>query len=242
MRPDLGRRLDVAGHQHRRPVDGVEPQDVLADRVDVGGPHPREPLGSVGVARGGDVVRERVEPDVADVLRVPGQRDAPVERRPADREVLEAAADRRQDLVPPGLGLDRFGVRLVVLEEALGVGGEAEEVVLLDHPLDRALVDRAEAVDELLLGVVGLARHAVEPLVGPQVDVVPTVVVDGVQELLNRGRVPRLGRPDVVVVGDIEAGPDLASSAAPSRRPTPAPTCPAPRRPAGASGRARRSR
>ncbi len=203
-------RLDVAGHQHRRPIDRVEPEDVLADRVDVRRPHPREPLGSVGVAGRGDVVRQRVEPDVADVLRVPRDRHAPVERRPADREVLKTPADRGQDLVAAGLGLDRLGMRLVVLEEAVRVGREAEEVVLLDHPLDRPLVDRAEPVDQLLLGVVGLARHAVQALVRPEVDVVPAVVVDGVQELHDRSRVAGLGGPDVVVVRDVKPGPDLA--------------------------------
>ena len=106
-------------------------------------------------------------------------------------------------------GSTAYRVLLVVLEQPVRVGGEAEEVVLLDHALDGPLVDRAEAVDEVVLGVVGLARHAVQALVRPQVDVVPAVVVDRVEELLDRGRVARLGGPDVVVVGDVQAGPDL---------------------------------
>ena len=103
--PDLVRRLDVRGHQHRRPVDRVLPQDVLADHVDVRRPEPGEPLLVGPVAGGGDVVREGVEPDVRDVVGIPGQRDPPVEVRPADREVLEPAPDQRQHLVPPDLGL-----------------------------------------------------------------------------------------------------------------------------------------
>ena len=99
VRPDLGGRLDAGRHQHRRPVDGVEPQDVLADRVDVRGPQLVEPVGIVDVAGRGDVVRQRVEPDVGDVGCVPRQRHAPVERRAADREVLQTAADQRQHLV-----------------------------------------------------------------------------------------------------------------------------------------------
>ena len=40
-----------------------------------------------GEAGGREVVREGIEPDVGDVVGVPGQRDPPVEVRPADREV-----------------------------------------------------------------------------------------------------------------------------------------------------------
>ena len=157
----------------------------------------------------GDVVGQRVEPDVAHVVRVPRQRDPPAEGRPADREVLEPAPDQREDLVAPGLGLHRLGVPLVVLEQPLRVRREPEEVVLLHHAFDRRPVDGAHPVHELVLGVVRLAGHAVQALVGPEVDVVPAVLVDGGQQPLDGLLVAGLGRADVVVVGDVEAGPDL---------------------------------
>ncbi len=126
-----------------------------------------------------------------------------------DREVLEPAPDQRQDLVAAGLRFDGLGVALVVLQEPVGVGGETEEVVLLPELLDRPVVDRAVPVDQVVLGVEELARDAVQALVGPQVDVVPAVVVDGLEELDHRRHVPGLGGPDVVVVGDVQAVPDL---------------------------------
>ena len=106
----VARRLEPGAPQHRRPEDRVEPGDVLADDVQVGRPPPLERRRVVGEAGAGDVVDQRVVPDVDLAgLRVPRavlalrrlavlgdrERDAPAARRPlaADREVLEAAAD-----------------------------------------------------------------------------------------------------------------------------------------------------
>ena len=84
-------------------------------------------------ARPGDVVDQRVVPDVDRArLRVPGpvlalrrlavrhrERDAPAGAGPADREVLEALADEAEHLVAPVVRLDEVGVLLVVaLEQA----------------------------------------------------------------------------------------------------------------------------
>ena len=70
-----------------------------------------------------------------------------------------------------------------MLEQTVLVAGEAEEVVLLGDPVDRGAVDRAHAVDQVVLGVIGLAGHAVEALVGVELDV--AVVVDPLEELLH---------------------------------------------------------
>ena len=89
---DLFRQRQVEAHQEDRPVDGVEPEDVLADDVQVGRPELFKLLGrAVGVvADGGDIVVEGVQPDVDDMLRVEVNRDAPFKGSAADAEVLEA--------------------------------------------------------------------------------------------------------------------------------------------------------
>jgi len=82
----------VERQQDGGPVDAVEARDLLADEVQVGGPVALELLllgvlllcGQIvavlgPVADGGDVVGERVEPDIYDVLGVAGNRDAPGE-------------------------------------------------------------------------------------------------------------------------------------------------------------------
>ena len=67
-----------------------------------------------------------------------------------------------------------------MLEQPIRVGRQPEEVVVLAQELDGALVDRAEVPrEELGLEVVRLARHAVEALVVPEVDVLAPVVADG---------------------------------------------------------------
>ena len=52
-----------------------------------------------GKARGGDVIRQRIDPDIDDVPRRVRHRDAPVERRARDRQILQAALDEAHDLV-----------------------------------------------------------------------------------------------------------------------------------------------
>ena len=209
MDVDLRGRGQAGRQQHRRPVHAVEPEDVLAD--DVGARPPRPEAGLVGaVADRRDVVGEGVEPDVGDVALVPGQRDAPGDRRATDREVLQAAPDEAEGLVALGLGPYEVGVLFVPVEQRLLVLREPEEVVLLADQLDRSAVDGAVAVDQLALGVVGLARDAVEAFVGAEVDVAG--VVAGLQQLVHGPVVAGLGRADEVVVGDVEQLPGVAEA------------------------------
>ena len=58
----------------------------------------------------GQVVDERVDPDVDDLLLVPGHRDAPVDAGPADGDVVEALLDERQRLVVARPRLHEVGV------------------------------------------------------------------------------------------------------------------------------------
>ena len=163
---DRARQLEARGEQHRGPDDAVEPRDVLADHVEVRGPPLRERRGVVGEARAGDVVDQRVEPDVDLRLRVERERDAPGRRRARDRDVLEAALELRELLVLPELGLDEVGVLAVVLDQAVAPGREPEEPVLLLEPLRLARqVLGAAAVLQLLRALERLAARAVPALV-----------------------------------------------------------------------------
>ena len=133
------------------------------------GPPGVEAVGVGAEADGGQVVDQSVEPDVGDVRGVPRDRDAPGDRGAADREVLEPAPDEPEGLVALALGPDEVGVGVVPVEQRLLEPRELEEVVVLLDVLDRPVVDRAQrAVDQLVDRVVGLARHAVQALVGPE--------------------------------------------------------------------------
>lgn len=76
----LLRQRQVERHEENRPVDGVETDDVLADEVQVCRPITLELLGGVAVAvitDAGDVVCERVKPNIHDVLVVKIDRQCP---------------------------------------------------------------------------------------------------------------------------------------------------------------------
>jgi hypothetical protein len=173
--------------------------------VVVGRPDPLELL-HVGVPAGsGQVVLERVDPDVHDVPWVPGDGHPPGEAGPRDGEVLEPLLDEGDDLAPAGLGADELRVVAVVLQQPVGVLGDAEEVVLLPDGVDRSAVDRAVAVDQLLGAVELLAGHTVQALVAVQVDV--ALVVQLLPQVLHGQHVALLGGADEVVVGDVQLGP-----------------------------------
>ena len=69
-------------------------------------------------------------------------------------------------------------------------------------------MDRALAVDEILLLLERLAGDAVPAFVEPFVDVARGVIAP--DELLHAGLVARLGRADEVVERDVELLPDVA--------------------------------
>ena len=217
MDEDLLRGLDVRRHAHRRPPDAVKLEDVLADQVVRRAPAGREGRWVAAVAGDRQVVDQRVVPDVEDVPAVPGHRHAPGERRAGDGDVAQASPDEPQRLVALGDGTDEVGVAVVVVEQALLERAQLEEVVVLLHLDHGSPVHGAVAVDQLVLGVVVLARDAVEARVRGQLD--EPVVVDPLEELLHDGVVPWLGGADEVVVGDVEPPPGLLEAGRRAVRP-----------------------
>ena len=137
VREDALRHLDAGRHQEGRPIDRVEAHDVLADDVQRRRPIALEFLAVVvGKADAGDVIGQRVDPHIHDVLVVAGHADAPVEGGARDRQVLQAAAHEARDFVEPLLR--QHVIRpLVELEQFVLISRQAEEVTLLLHPLDR---------------------------------------------------------------------------------------------------------
>ncbi len=189
----------------------------LAEQVVRGAPAGRERCRVAAVAGHREVVDERVVPDVEDVPGVPGHRHTPREGGAGDGDVAQPSSDEPQGLVALGDGSDEVGVAVVVVQEALLERAELEEVVVLLHLDHRSPVHGAVAVDQLVLGVVVLARDAVQARVGSQLD--EPVVVDPLEELLDDGVVARLGGADEVVVGDVEALPRLLEAGRRAVRP-----------------------
>ena len=157
-RPPRGQR-QARAQQHRRPIDAVVAQDVLAEEMERR-PSRGESLIVPAVFDRRQVIGERVEPDVRDVCRIPRQRDAPGETGATDAEIAEARANDADDLVAPERGQDRVRMRLVPLEQTVLISTQEEEVVLLFVVVDRPPMDATQPSRiELVVGVVLLARH-----------------------------------------------------------------------------------
>ena len=88
----------------------MEADDILADQVDVGRPIALEQLSAIGIADTGQIIGQRVEPDVHDMVRAARNLHPPVEAGARDRQVAEAALDEAQHLVAAAVGLNECGL------------------------------------------------------------------------------------------------------------------------------------
>src|SRR5215472_732770 len=146
----------MAGRQQDGgPVHGVEPEYTLPDEV-----HPPVRVGPpalvVGLTRRrrtgikrGDVVAERVPPDIDDLARITRHADTPAAGppdRPGRAEVLESAGDEAEYLIAAAGRLDPQLAVADQVGELAGVPGQPEKPVLLGYQLRRRAVVGALAV------------------------------------------------------------------------------------------------
>ena len=82
-------QLDIKSHQQTRPNDGVEPEDIFADQLNVGGPISPSVL-LVGVIQGGDIIAQGVHPNVNGVGRIVGHLYAPFESWAGNSQISQA--------------------------------------------------------------------------------------------------------------------------------------------------------
>ena len=129
----------------------------------------------VGKADAGDVIGQRVDPHIHDVLVAAGHAHAPVEGGARDRQVLQAAAHEARHLVQALLR--QHVIRLLVeLQQLVRIGRQPEEIALLLHPFDRraGLGGNAHLLlvqVRLALGVIGLVADRVPAGVLVEIDV-----------------------------------------------------------------------
>ena len=159
------------------------------------------------VAETGDVVAQRVQPDIGDVSRREIDRNPPAEGRSGNAEILKP---RQQEvvhhLVLPRLRLDEVRMGVDVVDQPVCVAAHPEEISRLGGGLDITAVQRAFAVHQLGFGVEGLALLAVHTLVFAQIDI--ALVVHFPENLLDLLFVILVRRPDEVIIGRIHQVPD----------------------------------
>ena len=178
----------------------MEPVDVFADEVVAGRPPSFELRLILPKAHRRNIVGQRVEPDVDDVRRVVGDRDAPRKflHRPRHRDIFQCV-DEVQHLAVAGGRHDKVPPFLKQPAQLRSVLREAEEIVLfLNH--DRlGIMRRALAVDQVALRDERLMADAVQRLIVLLVEVAggPDAPPNG----LHASGVARLGSADEVIDG-----------------------------------------
>ena len=195
--------MHIAGHhtQWKRRIS-------LPTRWCTTGHHLATSSSSAAVADGREVVDERVVPDVEDLGSGPTAPRCPTRR--LDR-VMEMS--RRPPLMKESASLRLVGGATASGASAYHCSRRSWKALSWKNQFSSAISMTGRpwigtaAVDELVLGVVVLAAHAVQAVVRALVD--EAVVVDLGQERLDGLAVAVLGRAEEVVVGDVEAGPGL---------------------------------
>ena len=101
----------------------MEAHNVLAGDVKVRRPIPLE-VGAidVGIAGGRDVVGQRIQPDIHHMGWRARHLDAPVERRPRYRQVLQAASDKTCNFVQPLARQHEIGDACIEVEQLVLIG------------------------------------------------------------------------------------------------------------------------
>ena len=199
----------VQRHEHGGPDDGMESHDLLADEMDI-----RRPVFLIeaiilrAVAKGGDIVGERIHPDVDDMLRVERDRHAPGKRRAGHAQVFQTGLDKViEHLIAAGGGLQKLRMLLKKLDQLILIFGKAKEIRLLGRAPDLAPTVWALTVDELRLRPEGFAGRAVPALIGAFVDI--ALVIELLEDFLNGLFMIIVRRADEFIIGNIHQLPKI---------------------------------
>mmetsp|Transcript_44398 Transcript_44398/g.117800 ORF Transcript_44398/g.117800 Transcript_44398/m.117800 type:complete len:494 (+) Transcript_44398:1218-2699(+) len=207
---DALRQRDLRAHENRRPDNGVEPSDVLADNVHVRGPIFAERIRCVKSIDTSEVVRQRIKPYIHDVLgainEIFGALDTPGEGTTTDAQVSKLhPLETFDELQAVPRRLDKLLVLLKQLQDGILVLAKSEEETWLRHLLQWRAGARILEVPLHGLGV------CYEPFLAHQIPTFVLVEVNIAIFLALRPHFPRdffvvLARgANVLVVGAVQS-------------------------------------
>ena len=140
----------IQSHQEDRPVNGMETDDILSDQMQICRPVFLEHLTAVAItviAKSGDIVRQRIQPYIGDMIRIEGDRNSPVEGGSGYTQILKSwKQEVVHHLVLSGNRLNELWMIVDVLDQAVSVFAHFEEICLFLGWLNLTAAVRAFAV------------------------------------------------------------------------------------------------
>ena len=153
----------------------MEPHNVLADQVQVGGPVARKITVDVGIADCCHIRGQRIDPHIHDMIGRSRHFHAPVKAGPRDAEVAQATLDKADHFVAAAIGTDEVGLVGIKSEQPVLIVRQAEEPAFLDGPFDRRSLWRqaraALPVGQFLFLVIRLVTDRIPTLVAVEIQV-----------------------------------------------------------------------
>ena len=118
----LGQR-QVCGHQEGRPVNRVEPHDILADDMNIGGPEFHIGFrGFIGKTGRGDIIGQRVQPDIHDMLVIARHRNAPIETGARNGQIRQPLFHEIHHFVAAIMRQDEIRICFIMRQQLVAIG------------------------------------------------------------------------------------------------------------------------
>src|ERR1700735_419175 len=138
MRDDLLRQLDLRRDQKRRPVHRMKTDNLLPHRMNVSRPKFPELRAVVFAVHKSDsahVTRQRVIPHIENVLRIIRPGNSPLDRLPANGNILQPALNKTLHFVETEVRIQKLRIILVEVEQLLLIGRKPKEIILFGNKL-----------------------------------------------------------------------------------------------------------
>ena len=209
----LFRQRQAQGMQHNRPVNRMEAHDLLTHQVDI-----RRPVFAVklvvfrSVAQSGNIIAQRVNPDIYGVLVVKVHRNAPFDAGPAHAQILEAGTQEvGQHLVSPFCRLDKVRMGLNIVDQPVLVFAHFEEIAFFLHGLAGPSAVRADFHAVLFHQLGGrpetFTGRTVHSFILRLVNI--SLFIELAEDFLHNFDMPLLGGADKVVVLNVHEFPQI---------------------------------
>ena len=183
----------------------MKASDLFTDQLRLCGPPRIETRVVLAPADRRDVVEQSVQPDVYHAAAV--DRNAPIEARSRDRQIVEALVENRHHFVIDAARLDPLWVRKVMLQQPIPIGGEPKEPVVFRYPLHLAAARGAATVDQFRFEPKRLVVDAVPALVLTEIHV--AAGPQSFEDAPNLFDVAGFRRSNEIVVAHVVCGKQL---------------------------------